>query len=58
MAALVCSSSRTDPSPIHRITSGSALMALIGATSSPRHRRSTSRAVLILVTQAILPRGG
>jgi len=29
MAALVCCSSRTDPPPIQRITSGSALMALV-----------------------------
>jgi hypothetical protein len=45
-----------DPSPIHRITSGSALMELIGATSPSRHRRNTSRRVLMLmlITQAIL----
>ncbi len=41
----VCCSSRTLPSPIHRITSGSALKAAMGTTSSARQRRRTNRGV-------------
>jgi len=54
MAALACCSTRTDPPPIQRITSRSALMALSGATSSSRQRRRTSRAVTRLIIRACL----
>src|SRR5258708_24838140 len=56
MRALVRCGSLMDPSPIQRIASGGALMALIGVTSSSRQRVRTNRRVLMLIIRAMLPR--
>jgi hypothetical protein len=48
--ALVCSRSRTVPSPIQRMTSGSELNLAIASTSLSCQRRSTSLAVRSVVT--------
>lgn len=48
----VCRSSRTLPSPIHRMTSGSALTAARGTTSSSRRRRRSRRGVSSMTIRA------
>jgi hypothetical protein len=48
----VCSALGIAPSPIQRMTCGSALIAAIGATSSSRHRRRISLGVSRMITSS------